>query len=81
MPPDRPAFELPSAGPDPLPWSLQGVAAGDIYAASQAADNGEYSPLFAGQGLRMLKDGRGAAEVVAEIVDDASAVLARLRRG
>jgi nitronate monooxygenase len=46
--------EYTDAGPEPLVWPLQGVAAGDIYAASQAGDDGDYSPLFAGQALRML---------------------------
>jgi hypothetical protein len=67
------------AGSEPLAWPLQRAAAGDIYRASQAADDGDYSPLLAGQGLRMLgEDGQGAAEIVAEIVADAEAVLARL---
>jgi hypothetical protein len=47
--------EYLSDGPEPLAWPLQSVAAGDIYGASQAADNGDFSPLLAGQGLRRLK--------------------------
>ncbi len=70
--------EYLSGGPEPLPWPLQGIAAGDIYGASQAADNGDYSPLFAGQGLRLLKEDRGAAEIVAELVSEAGAALSRL---
>lgn len=64
--------EYLSDGPEPLAWPLQSVAAGDIYGASQAADNGDFSPLLAGQGLRMLKKhDQGAAEIVAEVVGDA----------
>ena len=71
--------EYLSAGPEPLAWPLQSLAADDIYRASQAADNGDYSPLFAGQGLRMLKDGQGAAEIVEEIADEATSTLSRMR--
>jgi nitronate monooxygenase len=71
--------EYLSAGSEPLAWPLQRAAAGDIYGASQAADDGDYSPLLAGQGLRMLKeDGQGAAEIVQEVVAEAGAVLSRL---
>ena len=71
--------EYVGAGSEPLAWPLQRAAAGDIYRASQAADDGDYSPLLAGQGLRMLReDGQGAAEIVAEVVAEAEAVLARL---
>ncbi|HLL39967.1 MAG TPA: nitronate monooxygenase [Rubrobacteraceae bacterium] len=72
--------EYSSAGPEPLAWPLQSLAAGDIYAASQAADNDDYSPLFAGQGLRMLKKGeQGAAKIMEEILSEATAVLAWLQ--
>lgn len=68
-------------GPEPLGWPLHGVAAGDIHAASRAAKKDEYSPLFAGQGLRMLKERQGAAEIVAELVDEAKAAATRLGGG
>lgn len=54
------------------------MTAGDIYAASQASDDGDFSPLFAGQSLRMLDKEQGAAEIVREIASGAEAVLARL---
>jgi nitronate monooxygenase len=67
------------AGSQPLAWPLQRAAAGDIYAAAQAADNGDYSPLLAGQGLRMLgEDGQGAAGIVEEVVAEAGTVLSWL---
>lgn len=78
---NRLAEEYLRDGPEPLGWPLHGVAAGDIHAASRAAEHDEYSPLFAGQGLRMLKEGQGAAEIVAELVDEARAVSARLVGG
>ncbi len=73
--------EYQEAGPEPLAWPLQSVAASDIYQASQSANNGDYSPLFAGQGLRMLKDERGAAEIVEKLVNEAKTVLSRLSGG
>jgi nitronate monooxygenase len=65
-------------GPMPLPWPLQSVAAEDIYAASLAADEEGYLPLLAGQGLRMVREEAGAAEIVEEIVAGAEAALRRL---
>ena len=76
---NRFAEEYARAGAEPLAWPLQSLAAGDIYGASQAADNSEYSPLFAGQGLRMLRTGQEAAEIVAELVKEAGIALSRLR--
>ncbi len=74
--------EYLSAGIEPLAWPLQSVAAGDIYGASRAADEDDYSPLLAGQGLRMLKkDEQGAAEIVAELVSEAVAALSQLQDG
>ena len=76
---NRFAEEYLRDGPEPLAWPLQSVAAADLYGASQAADDGDYSPLLAGQGLRMLKNGQGAAEIVQELVEEAGGVLSRLR--
>ena len=74
--------EYLGAGPEPLAWPFQRAAAGDIYRASQAAGNGDYSPLLAGQGLRMLNEGgQEAAEIVEEVVTEAGAVLSRLSGG
>jgi nitronate monooxygenase len=71
--------EYLSAGSEPLAWPLQRAAAGDVYRASQSADDGDYSPLLAGQGLRLLKeDGLAAAEIVEGLVAEAGAVLSRL---
>jgi nitronate monooxygenase len=74
--------EYLGAGSEPLAWPLQRAAAGDIYRASQSADDDDYSPLLAGQGLRMLKeDGLAAAEIVEGVVAGAGAVLSRLGGG
>jgi hypothetical protein len=51
-----------------------------VAATTPAADNDDYSPLFAGQGLRLLKKGeQGAAEIVEMILSEATAVLSRLQ--
>lgn len=65
-------------GFDPLPYPLQGVAAMDGYMAAVRNDRADLFPLWAGQGLRLLMDGQSAGEIVTEIVDEATAVLARL---
>lgn len=75
---NRLAEEYLNAGFEPLGWIWQGAAAGDIYGASQAADNGDYSPLLAGQGVGMLREERGAGEIVAEIMEEARRALSRL---
>lgn len=65
-------------GPEPLAFPLQMLATRDIYEEARARDEGDHFLLLAGQGLGMLKDGQGAAEIVAEIVSGAEATLARL---
>jgi NAD(P)H-dependent flavin oxidoreductase YrpB (nitropropane dioxygenase family) len=67
------------AGPEPLPWPLQGVAAEDFYTEAQARGEADWFPLLAGQGLRLLKRGQSAGEIVAELVAEAGAVFERLR--
>jgi hypothetical protein len=62
-----------------LAWPLQSLAASDIYAASQATDDDVYSPLVARQGLRILKGGQRAAEIIEEIIAEAGAALLRLQ--
>jgi nitronate monooxygenase len=63
----------------PLAWPLQALAADDIYAAAQANSKTEYYPLLAGQGLRLLKKDQGAAEIIREIVQDASKIISGLK--
>lgn len=72
--------EYSRSGEEPLAWPLQRAAAGDIYAASQAADADDYSPMLAGQGVGMLRNEPGAAEIVRELVEGAVDTLARLAR-
>jgi len=65
------AFE--QAGVRPLGWPRMGAAAMDIYRASLAAD-AEWTPLFAGQGVRLARREQPAAEIVRELVAEAAAV-------
>jgi nitronate monooxygenase len=66
------------SGPEPLAFPFQGMATEDIYQETQARDEGDYFLLLAGQGLRMLKDEKGAAEIVAELVEGARETLSVL---
>jgi nitronate monooxygenase len=63
---------------EPLPWPLQRFAAEDIYAAAFAHGDAGLIPLLAGQGLRGLRDGQPAAEIVEEIAAQAEVVLRAL---
>jgi nitronate monooxygenase len=54
------------AGIPPLPWPHQVRTAADLYRASLAGD-GEWAPLFAGQGLRLARPEQAAAEIMAEL--------------
>jgi nitronate monooxygenase len=58
------AFERARA--TPLPWPRQVRAAMDLYRASLAAD-GDWAPLYAGQGLRLARREQPAAEIMAEL--------------
>ncbi len=44
------------------------------------AAQGEYLPLWAGQGLRLATQEQGAAEIVAELVAQARVEIERLAR-
>lgn len=66
------------SGVEPLPWPLQRFAAEDIYAEGFTRGDAELIPLLAGQGLRGLRDGQPAAEIVEEIAEQAEAVLRSL---
>ena len=63
-----------------FPALVQSSAARDIYTAAAQQDNGEYFPMWAGQGVGLIRDLPGAAEVVHTIVREARAALQALRR-
>lgn len=64
-----------NAGLDPLPMPLQGMLMADLSASAERA--GRHDLLFtpAGQGAGLLNESRPAAEIMAELVDDAVSVL------
>lgn len=70
--------EYERSGAEPLVWPLQRAAGQDIYTAAQTQGITEYMPLWAGQGLRMATREQPAAEIVAELVAEARAVIERL---
>jgi nitronate monooxygenase len=55
-----------------LQWPLQRFITEDIYFNAQNKNNADYYPLFSGQGLRMLKEGQSAEEIVKELIDEAN---------
>jgi nitronate monooxygenase len=71
----RNRFIAETAGVMPLPWPRQRAAAGDLYSAALERGESDFHPLLAGQGLRGLRDGQPAAEIVAEVANQAASVL------
>jgi nitronate monooxygenase len=65
------------AGARPLGWPRQGAAAWEIYRASLASD-GEWAPLFAGQGVRVGRREQPAGEIMRALVEEARGVRERL---
>ena len=65
---------------EPLSWSFQALAADDIYTYSYTHNNPDYFPLLAGQELRMLKRGQCAAEIVEEVISEATKELSELNK-
>jgi nitronate monooxygenase len=63
------------AATEPLPWPRQRAAATDLYRAALERGETDFHPLLAGQGLRGLRDGQPAAEIVSEVVEQARALL------
>jgi nitronate monooxygenase len=68
-----------AAGGGPvLPALVQARAAQDIYTASARQDTGDFFAMWSGQGVGLIHNLPGAAEVVEAIVREARAVLAGL---
>jgi nitronate monooxygenase len=63
------------SGTKPLAWPLQALAADDIYSESRKQNLADYYPLLAGQGLRLLKRGQSATDIVKEIVSSANSII------
>lgn len=72
------ADEYAASGTHTLPALIHFHAAQDIYGAAVSKGNGDYFPLYSGQGLGLIHDLPGAAEVVGRIVEEARAAMAKL---
>ena len=64
-----------------LPGLLQANAAQDIYNTAAVRGDGEHFPQYAGQGLGLIRDLPGAAEVVERMVEEARVAVSRLTEG
>lgn len=71
--------EYRASGAPVVPIIQQAVAA-DITAASAARGTGDFYPMYAGQGLGMIRDIPAAADVVRAVVGEAERALAALAR-
>jgi nitronate monooxygenase len=67
-----------ASGAPTLPALMQSNAAQDIFGAAAARADGEHFPQFSGQGIGLIHDLPGAAEVVARLVAEAREALAAL---
>jgi len=72
------AFDEPDAAT--FPPVAQQLAARDITTASAAQGNGEFYPLYAGQGCGSVSDLPGAADLLRRIADEAESARAALAR-
>jgi nitronate monooxygenase len=66
-------------GGTPLPWPRQGALGAELYRASFAED-GEWAPLLAGQGLRLAIAEQAASDIMRELARVGREVRERLPR-
>ena len=69
-----------ASGAPVLPPLLQNAAAQDVVEEARRRGDGDYFPMLAGQGVGLVRDLPGAAEVVEAVVREARIVLAGLPR-
>ena len=72
------ADEYASSGAPVLPGFVQNRAAGDIFRAALARQDGQHYPLWAGQSVGLVHDLPEAAAVVRALVDEARSALRSL---
>jgi nitronate monooxygenase len=70
--------EFEESGVNPLPWPIQDMEADDIHMAAKRIDNQNYAPLYAGQGLGVLKGQESAAKIMGELVTETKDAIDRL---
>lgn len=63
------------SGAPVLPFGLHGAAARDIYEEAAAQANADYLPMWAGQGVGLIRNLPGAAEVVETTIREARQLL------
>lgn len=69
-----------SADTPVLGWPYQALAAQDVYRAAIAADDAAWTPLLAGQGLRLARGTSSTAEIIASLKEEVELALQRLSR-
>lgn len=67
-----------ASGVTPASWPMQSLLADDLFSAAIRVGDADYFPLQTGQGLRLLKDGQSAVEIIAELVREYREVIDRL---
>ncbi|WP_433742419.1 NAD(P)H-dependent flavin oxidoreductase [Falsibacillus pallidus] len=70
--------DFEDSGTKPLPFPSQNSLTGDIRRAAATKENPDYMSLWAGQGIRLLKDGLSAKEIIEEILGEAVAAIKEL---
>jgi nitronate monooxygenase len=73
--------EYAASGAPVLPAIAQQLAGLDVLAASERQGSGDYYPMYAGQGVGMIRDLPAAADVVRSVLAEARGVLSRLPQG
>lgn len=63
------------SGVPPLPFPSQNTATNEIRKAAAAQNNPDFMSLWAGQGLRMVKQGEKASQIVKEMMKEAESIL------
>ncbi|MFY4776853.1 NAD(P)H-dependent flavin oxidoreductase [Metabacillus sp. RGM 3146] len=63
------------SGIAPLPFPSQNTATNEIRKAAAEQNNSEYMSLWAGQGLRMVRQGESSSQIVACLIKEAESIL------
>ncbi|MBM7693390.1 nitronate monooxygenase [Peribacillus deserti] len=70
--------EFERQGTVPLPFPAQNTLTADIRREAARQHNDQYMSLWAGQATRLIKNGKGARDIILETVDEAEKVLRNL---
>lgn len=61
----------------PLKYPVQNNVTGEIRKAAKKQGNKEYLSLWSGQGIRMVKEGQSAEEIIKDIMEQAARIIYR----